>query len=374
MVFATGDEEYTRPEKIASLAHLVFLHETKLGYDNNPSVRAGSYKALVAMKSHVPKAWNGLFVGDDGEAAGANTVGMAWAARGDPSSEVVRFAAEFVNQLSTDEKEVSAAIETSVLSYSKLVLACKRASNLQDVINPVSTSFSPSTEPSGGKDKKNKGGKAAVKNAETAAALAESEREEMEERYERVMLSVLIGLGSLVEGSPENDSKKYTSMEAFPDSACITRLMSSSRGSFRRESYNLVAKFCQFAQSLVSTESAKTISLATSLPNLISGEKDSSNFVALLELVLSYLSMFRKEAAANSDPWEAMDASAFVKSLSKALRKACCGAPAASWGQMILPIVASLPHGEDEEHPLPLVVVQSLVSYHNSCFLLNVVA
>ena len=359
----TEENDFARPEKIASLCHLVFLHETKLGYDNNPSVRAASYKALVVSKAHVPRAWNGLFVGEDGEIPAANTVGMAWAAKGDPFSEVVKSATEFIKLLSKDTNMIDSSSKLAILEYSKLVIGCKRSSALQDVINPVSASFSSNCEQPSGKDKK-KGGKAAQKNAEATAALAEIEREEIEERFERVVLSVLFGLGSLIEYQPEIDSEKYSSIQAFPDSNSITRLMSSSRGSFRRESYKLAGIFCQHAQSLVlpnSNTSHAVISLATMIPNLVSSEKESSNYVSLLELVLSYLSLFGKEDA-NASPWGAMDASLFVKSLSKALRKACYCAPATAWGQMILPIVASLPLGEDADNPLPLVLVESLVS------------
>ena len=52
-----SSSSFTRPEKIAALSHLTYLHETKLGYDNNPSVRAASYKALTAAKVHVPMGW-----------------------------------------------------------------------------------------------------------------------------------------------------------------------------------------------------------------------------------------------------------------------------------------------------------------------------
>ena len=370
-VFAKGSNEYTRPEKIASLCHLVFLHEIKLGYDNNPSVRATSYKALVACKPHVPKAWNGLFLGENGETVSAsNTVGLAWASRCDPSAEVVRYANEFVKLLSQDSQDMSDTMQMGVLSYSQMVLGCKRASALQDVINPVSSSsFTSSTEASTGKEKK-KGTKASAKNSETAAALAESEREEMEERYERVMVAVLNALGSFVEGKPET-ALPYAAIENFPESTSITRLMQGSRASFRRESYNLVSKFCQFGQSLVlpsiETSSKAIIPLANLIPTLISAEKDSSNFIALLELVLSFLSIFRGKSTGSNDPWETIDAAAFVKSLSKVLRKACYGAPATHWGQMILPIVASLPCGDDMDHALPVIVLESLVSKNVSC-------
>jgi hypothetical protein len=392
------EDDFARPDKIASLCHLVFLHETKLGYDNNASVRAGSYRALTAAKTHVPKAWNALFGGkeDGGDAdfdndgnempMAATTVGMAWgASRGDPSSEVVRFAGEFVKALFPVEDShnessvrVPSTLQIAVLNYSALVLGCKRASALQDVINPVSFTPTVSSEnQTDGKDKKNKGQKT-TKSMDSAAAVSESEREEMEERYERVVLSVLMGLGSLVECEPENEkSKHYAADESFPDASSVVRLMQSSRGSFRRQSYNLVGKFCQFAQSLVlppgdeTAGSSKLISLATLIPNLLSSEKDPSNFVPLLELILTYLSVLRglesAERAGTTNPWESMDASAFTKSLSKTLRRACCGAPATNWGPMILPIVASLPRGEVEkgertDHPFPLVVVEGLVS------------
>ena len=383
---ADNTEEFSRPEKIASLCHLVFLHETKLGYDNNPSVRAGSYRALTASKVHVPKAWNGLFLGsddgitDDGTLpVAASTVGMAWgASRGDPSADVVRSASEFVKDLyPTSSEKLPSTIQMAVLNYSKLVLGCKRASALQDVINPVSTSFSSNDDnQAAGKGKKNKGAKEA-KNADAVAATAESEREEMEERYERVVLSVLIGLGSLVECQPEATSQQYATNESFPDAASIVRLLQSSRGSFRRESYNLVGKFCQFAQSLVLpddkiADSTKLVALATLVPHLIAAEKDPFNFVSLLELVLGYLSMYRSRQSANAtthtDPWESMDASAFTKSLSKTLRRACGGAPANKWGPMILPIVASLPGGVDKEgDPLSISIVEGLVSGQFDC-------
>ncbi|KAL7486519.1 hypothetical protein ACHAW6_012114 [Cyclotella cf. meneghiniana] len=314
----------------------------------------------------------------------ATTVGMAWgASRGDPSSEVARFAGEFVKELfpmgnsqNLSSVRAPSTVRLAVLHYSSLVLGCKRASALQDVINPVS--FSPnanSENQTDEKDKKDKGQKS-TKSMDSAAAVSELEREEMEERYERVVLSVLIGLGSLVECEPENEkSQHYATDESFLDASTVVRLMQSSRGSFRRECYNLVGKFCQFAPSLVmppadeTAWSSKLISLATLIPNLLSSEKDPSNFVSLLELILTYLSVLRGLESAgreeNTNPWESIDASTFTKSLSKALRRACCGAPAANWGPMILPIVATLPQGEVEkgektDHPFALVVVEGL--------------
>ena len=427
-----GGGEFSRPEKIAALCHLIFLHETKLGYDNNASVRSGSYKALVAAKSHVPKAWISLFLGDDSSIASdydqiefdvdllctaASTVGMAWgASKGDPAAEVARNASSFIRELIASEKDASKsrnsanngeqqpgkAIQMAVFQYSKTILGCKRASSLQEVINPppvfTSSSSGAGSSTSGnaiGKGKKNKsqgGNKANSNNAEGAAAASESEREEMEERYERVILCALGGLGWMVESRSEktatdasSSSFTYSNVEPFPESASIVRLMQSSRGSFRREAYTLVGKLCQSAPSLVlprdsdasPLESQNSLPLASLIPNILSSERDPSNFVSLLEMILSYLGAFQ---GGTNGRWEGLDVSAFTKSLSKALRRACCGAPAAVWGPTILPIVASLPRVDDvvksgngddhkegkegkQDHPLPLVVVESLVRY-----------
>jgi len=332
-------------------------------YDNNFSVRAGSYKALTASKDHVPKAWVSLFVGESGDdttfCPAATTVGMAWiASRGDPAAEVAKNAAAFITEITANETEASTkVIKEATCKYSKAILTCKRASSLQDVINPTSAQSTSSgvsnkSTANAGKNKKNK--------AENAPVVNESEKEEMEECYERVILSVLSGVGWLVQCYPETMTiaaeQPYVDMESFPDSPSISRILQSSRGSFRREAYNLVGKICQFAPSLILSESASHLKVASLIPNLLSSEKESSSFSPLLEMVLTYFAALRNEQ------WEKLDSVAFTKSLSKSLRRACYGAPASAWSPMILPLVASLPRQESDnvDSPAPLAVVESL--------------
>eukprot|EP00986_Skeletonema_menzelii_P010399 scaffold5067_cov161-Skeletonema_menzelii.AAC.11 len=359
-------DNFPRPEKIAALCHLVFLHETKLGYDNNFSVRAGSYKALTASKDHVPKAWIGLFVGESDDDAilcpAATTVGMAWiASRGDPAAEVAKNAAAFVTKITSNAIEVSKkVIKEATCKYSKAILSCKRASSLQDVVNPTSVQSTTSgvsnkSTASAGKSNKNK--------SENAPVLNESEKEEMEECYERVMLSVLSGVGWLVQCYPEisETEQSYVDMACFPDSSSIIRILQSSRGSFRREGYTLIGKLCQFAPSLIMSESSAHLEMAPMIPNLLSSEKESPSFSPLLEMVLTYFAAFRN--ANFNVQWEKLDSIAFTKSLSKSLRRACYGAPASTWSPMILPLVASLPRQENNENvnsPAPLTVVESM--------------
>ena len=507
----TTNTTVSRPEKIAALSHLLYLHETKLGYDNNPSVRAMSYMALVSARSHVPKAWSALFlginnnngggVGGDSGGGGSGAVavatvsiGMAWGAmRGDPATEVSKNATLFMEELIRAEKEEEEEeevnnvertvddatkedkskflllpgrkIQVAIYQYSKMVLSCKRPSSLQDCIinfntalaSSVSSMLFPSSSGvvagshntsatvgagnSGAKGKKGKNSTGVSSNDASAATTsatnsAEMEKEEMTERYERVILSVLFGLGWLLECSSreqeESDerSKKDTccyhhaSTEFFPDAvSSIVRLLSSSRGSFRRGTYMLLGQICQFAPSLLlllsttttTTTPSSSLSMASLIPSLLSSEKDPSNFVSLLEMILSYLAAAQGgKLGANIDaafrPWDndndasscqkdnvgtttmtmLIDPVLFTTALSKALRRGCYGAPAGLWGPIILPFVASLPahpqsgvgSGSNEEvndrievdeerkdpqvpqspSPLQLTIVSSLVS------------
>ena len=334
-------------------------------YDNNFSVRAGSYRVLSASKDHVPKAWVGLFVGEsDGETTfcpAATAVGMAWvASRGDPAAEVAKNASSFIANITSNETGESVKmVQQAACKYSKSILACKRASSLQDVINPTSVQSKSSgvnskSATNAGRNKKNKSDNVVLAN--------ESEKEETEECYERVILSALSGLGWLVQCYPEHSKakEKYVDMTAFPDSAYITRILQSSRGSFRREAYNVVGKFCQFAPSLIISESTNRVNLAPLIPNLLSSEKETSSISPLLEMILSFFMALRSDDGETQ--WEKMNCIAFTKSLSKSLRRACYGAPASVWCPIILPLVASLPRqeGENIDSPLPLAVVESL--------------
>ncbi|KAL7436735.1 hypothetical protein ACHAXM_008688 [Skeletonema potamos] len=319
---------------------------------------------MTAAKDHLPKAWRGLFLGESGDdtrCPASTTVGMAWiAARGDPAADVARNAAAFITEVAADETEAATKVITeATCKYSKAILTCKRASSLQDVINPTSissTSSGVSNKSVSGKNKKNN-------KTENVQDVNESEKEEMEECYERTILSVLSGLGWLVQCHPENtatNEQTYVDVVCFPDSSSITRILQSSRGSFRREAYNLVGKLCQFAPSLILPESANNLEMAPLIPNLLSSEKESSNFSPLLEMILTYFAAFRAEHF--KFKWEKLDCVAFAKSLNKSLRRACYGAPASAWCPMILPLVASLPRQENEDvdAPAPLVVVESL--------------
>jgi hypothetical protein len=360
---------------------------------------------------------------------------MAWGAmQGDPASEVSRNASLFMEELlhaeKGEEQETNAPlirdattttttvnsrqpnkilvpgtkIQVAICQYSKMVLSCKRPSTLQEFIlnfntalssssssalsGPFSSSFGMVTGSSsmaasssgGAKGKKSKNFSYAhcsssgeTADASTTTTSAELEKEEMAERYERVMLSVLFGLGWLFEccgqgqitsdEAAKKDIYHHASTVLFPDSATsILRLLSSSRGSFRRGTYMLLGQICQFAPMLLSTSSSSqlpsSLSMGSLLPNLLSSEKDPSNFVSLLEMILSYLAAaqggmigdnivgaFRvgDHHSGKQEDVILLDPVSFTTALSKVLRRGCYGAAAGAWGPTILPFVASLP-------------------------------
>jgi hypothetical protein len=205
-----------------------------------------------------------------------------------------------------------------------------------------------------------------------------------EERYERVILATLLGLGRLFESIPpekegdgdrdDNRGGMAALTSSLPDLApSLIRLLSSSRISFRRGTYVLLCRACRH---YVTSSSSSLMPLGRLIPDLLASEREPTNFASLLEMVLSFIVAVAEEkkkivtavdagadSERNNGAWEYsasgqdgglvvggneernnyMDPSAFVKSLCRALRKGCHGAPACDWGPVILPIVALLP-------------------------------
>jgi hypothetical protein len=415
---------------------------------------------------------------------------MAWgAAHGDPAADVAGRAKEFVDGLllagggasssescsssssyssssSSSATTTSAlilpcrAVVASICRYSASVLGCRRPSALRDYVDrksPSSSSSSPSSaavlvvaaSPSGSgtiaAGRKKGGGKDARPPAASDAGPRDDRggggtgrqqrhhrREQQqhrweEERYERVVLSALLGLGRLFEifrPSPDGDGDCGGLAPFLPELAPpIVRLLSSSRPSFRGGAYALACRACRHYRDISGSGAgagagaggspAPMLPLGRLIPELLASEKDPSNVAPLLELVLSHLAASSADdgGGGGGGPWRdatptddggdaatrtttttaGMDPRAFAKSLRGALRRGCHGAPARDWGPAILPIVASLPTtttttrgaggGEEgrrtgegsrvvgtekEEMPLSISVVSSLVSFFGS--------
>ena len=388
-----SDEPFSRPERVASLLHLAYLLETRLGHDNSPAVRAAAFRAAADAREAAPKAWRSLFgCGEDvvgGSGGGSNVeggrpcAGLAWClASGDPAADARGEAARFVRMLDerdddTDSKSSppsspsapSASVRAAVLSHCGAMLGCRRASALHDLLNPTVASISSSGGDDGGGDKK-KGKQQRQQQAESSDGGSGNSAEETEERYERTVLASLAGLDSLLRCSPEVDGEDgraggKTSADYsadFPPGDTVVRLARSTTSpSFRRGAYGLLGTVCQFAPSLVlppasecggsetggsegeggGEKAAAAIPMAGLVPSLISAERDPNNVPSLLEAALTYLAAFKKRSAGSA--WDEMDAAQFARSLSKTLRRACHGADPGRWGPMILPLAASLP-------------------------------
>jgi len=364
IVYPSNSESgVTRHEKIVVLSHLIYLHESKLGHDNHSSVRAASYAVLTAARTHIPKAWELLLSPDDVSRKKLGVLGMAWGASRDDAVEVAKNASLFIEELviadkSSKKSKTQGALQVAIFHHFSIVLKCKCSSLFQEIINPtsLSNSFLGLSQRENDEDKKNK----SKKGIGGGAFNSQSEQEEIEERYERSVLHALKGIGWLFECFPEKD----TTPIKYATDTCFVRFLTSSRGSFRRETYSLMGQICQFAPSLLDS-----IGLGDLIPNALRFENEPSNLFPLLEMILYYLT----KAGSKGDPWSegSIDSVIFTKSLNKALQHGCYGANALSWGPTILPIVASLPMDKEandnkkKSQPLPLLVVFSLVREEN---------
>jgi len=388
-----GTASLSRQEQIQAFLHLIFLYTTKLYYDNNPSVRAEVLNVLYAAKDHVPKAWKALLL-PTSTASSSDICGMIWCATVDPMTDVRRCATRLMETILAEtttsgeeekekekEKEKRLTLRKSVCDHFTTILGYGRATTLHDALF--------SAKRRGGIDGQSKKDKKSKQQSQAGDTMtSESEKEDMEERYERVVLCVLDGLTRLVNVYPEDDLKNYDLLSATTnendkveddmdkkptakkdmtefyykdalDGNFVWKHLSTSRGSFRRATYRLVASLCRHGKSLIYSNMKK---LSALVPSVLTSEKDPSNFPSLIEMVLLYIASFRyKQQTLNSLPpsnnnaaWDTtqcgIDANVFMKAMCKVLKRGCYGSSAVQWGPSMLPLVALLPQEDRKLH------------------------
>ena len=207
---------------------------------------------------------------------------------------------------------------------------------------------------------------------------SDAQREESEERYERMVMAVLGAMSMLVKAdapatSSDNDIATATSTanvdyanlivqeEGKGEQDALWRHLTSSRSPFRRATYAMLsdlASQCQGGPSLLHGCGSKTKknkkSLADHLPTAIANERDPGNVPKMLSFVLSYLASSRKMMDANNQQSSGasivldvdrggIDCTKLVSALSKLFRRGCHGSPAIGWAPIVLPLVACLP-------------------------------
>jgi hypothetical protein len=301
------DDAHDKKEQVVALSHLLFLYHSKLSYDDFPSVRSEVLMAISAARDRVPKACNTLLQQQQ------ECWGMIWCAQADPSSEVKQVAE---TMCSTMTREAWAG----VCQYIGRVLSYGRPKNMHlDLF---------------------------VRRNEEEASLTELEREQLDERFERIVGSATSGLALWFEVFPEIQDSRYKD-----DVTCSTvwKLLISPKGALRRKAYHLLGIMCIHSQSIV-YNTGETEILSDLLPNVVNQEKDAANVPQLLEALLLFIS------SGASNLFE-LCWSQLGKALSKMFKKACYGSSPSLWGPLVLPILVAI--GEED---LSVSALSSLVS------------
>lgn len=185
------------------------------------------------------------------------------------------------------------------------------------------------------------------------------EREEAEERYDRVVLSAIRAMDALWERMPE-EKEGFRYGEEM-DRGLIWRHLASSRSSFRRASYHLLATATQYTLSAPphpvptkqdddkkTTKQPKKFDIASSILASLEMEKDPSNITPFLTSLLLFLDVHPETR------WIDMDCHRLCKGMGRLLRNAAYGATSGPderegrWTHLILPLVALLPEGEKD--------------------------
>jgi hypothetical protein len=274
-----------KKEQILVLSHLIFLFHSKLIYDDFPTVRSTALSALNAARLRLPKIWSKLI------AEHQEVKGMMWCSISDPASEVNSVAKEFSGSFTSDDWNGVNAYISRILSYARPKL-------MYDELF-------------------------ARKNGDEA--ISDTDREQIEERFERIVNTSLSGLSLWFQMFPEIETFQYKSTFS---NTLIWKPLSSSKPSLRLRSYQLFGIASQHAKSLVygSTEPS---TLMKQLPMLFTQEKEPQNIPYLFEATLLFLT--------NGDS-TLLDKRIMAKNLKKMLSKACFGSSPTLWAPAMLPL------------------------------------
>lgn len=157
------EQDHNRKDQKDALAHLVFVYHAKINYDDASSVRAAAISCMNAACQRLPKAWKTLVLEQQPEVCG-----MLWCGRADPAAEV-RVAAALYD----------GAVQKGVVQYVTRILGYDRPRIMHDAL------FARKQEPE------------------------PPDRDELDERYERIVGTALGGIDLWIQGHPETEESTY---------------------------------------------------------------------------------------------------------------------------------------------------------------------
>lgn len=294
-----ADDTKTKKAQVDALSHFCYLYHSKLHYDSAARVRSSCLDCFFQASVRLPKAWKILTEEEQPE-----ILGMITCSRADPATEVRIAAVGLMDEL------LSASINTSEGSwdYAKRIMSYGKSKTMHEDL---------------------------FQKKDTASALSEKQKEEIEERFERIVGTAIGGMQVYIQQNYSNDTGDVTGDIKF-----LWKALASPKPSLRRKTFALMATMYQKAPSLLDNDKTSKLLLQS-----LSSEKEPSNIPSLLENLISFVASFPPEQRS------AIMAS-YTKPLTKLFKKGCFGAT--QWAPTVLPIVAILPQ-EDQPGVLTCV-------------------
>jgi len=175
------EQDHNRKDQVDALSHLVFVYHSKINYDDASSVRAAALSCMNAACQRLPKAWNTLVTEQQPEVSG-----MMWCGRADPAAEVRVAAAAYED-----------ASQKGVIQCVTRILEYDRPRTMHDALFARKQETDP------------------------------PDRDEMDERYERIVGTALGGMDLWIQANPETDKSQYD--DTIKDGHLWSALNSSKR-------------------------------------------------------------------------------------------------------------------------------------------------
>lgn len=175
------EQDHNRKDQVDALSHLVFVFHSKIAYDDASSVRSAAISCMNVACQRLPKAWNTLVTEQRPEVSG-----MLWCGRADPAAEV-RAADAFYNDAS----------QKGVIEYATRILGYDRPRVMHDALFARKQETDP------------------------------PDRDELDERYERIVGTSLGGMDLWIQAHPETEDNQYE--DCIKDGILWNTLNSSKR-------------------------------------------------------------------------------------------------------------------------------------------------
>ena len=287
-----ADDSQPKKSQVEALSHFLYLYHFKLNYDNTPRIRASCLECCHEAFKRIPKAWKTLC-----EEQKPEILGMVVCARADTATDVRVAANQLVETLlSTNDNKNS--LSEGVWDYVKRILLYGKSKAMYEDL---------------------------FQKKDSSSGMSERQKEEMEERYERIVRTALGGIQLFIQQFPNETIKD-------DDAKFLWKTLTSTKGSLRRGTYSLLSTVCQKIPTLIDDDKISKLLLQS-----LSSEKEPSNLPTLLETLLSFVAQVPFDQ-------RSVIMAQYVKPLTKLFKKGCFGAT--QWAPTVLPIVAILPPDE----------------------------